>query len=64
MVPLNILLRLATTPDPPKAVMPNLPRDARPLDAWQDEPYVGEIRFNTQDLKCYRYTEIGWKEIR
>ena len=64
MIPPNILLSLGTTPNPPKAIMPNLPKYARPLDAWQGEPYLGEIRFNTQDLKCYRYTEIGWEEIR
>lgn len=62
MVPPNILLRLATSPDAPRSVIPKLPQ-AKPLDAWLGDPYLGEIRFNTEDLKCYKYTENGWEEI-
>lgn len=64
MVPPNILLRLATSPDVPRGVMPKLPQYAKPLDAWFGDPYLGEIRFNTEDLKCYKYTESGWEEIK
>ena len=63
MVPPNILLRLATTPDVSKSVTLKLPQ-AKPLDSWLSDPYLGEIRFNTEDLKCYKYTENGWEEIK
>lgn len=65
MIPPSILLRLGTTPDPdpPKSIISNLPKYAKPLDCWTGGPYLGEIRFNAEDLKCYRYTENGWKEI-
>lgn len=64
MVPPNILLRLATTSDSPKGVIPNLPKYIKPLDNWVGDPYLGEIRFNAEDLRCYKYTENGWKEIK
>ena len=63
MVPPNILLRLATSPDAPRSVVPKLPQ-AIPLDYWMSDPYLGKIRCNTEDLKCYEYTENGWKEIK
>ena len=34
-----------------------------PLDAWTGVPYLGEIRFDTDMMKCYKYTENGWKEV-
>ena len=63
MIPPNILLRLGTSPSAPRSVIPKLPK-SKPLDAWFGDPYLGEIRFNTEDLKCYKYTENGWEEIR
>jgi hypothetical protein len=63
MVPPNILSRLATCSDVPKSRISELP-PARPLDSHLNDPYFGEIRFNTEDLKCYEYTELGWKEIK
>jgi hypothetical protein len=63
VVPPNILLRLATSLDAPKSVIPKLPQ-AKLLDSWLSDPYLGEIRFNAGDLKCYKYTENGWKEIK
>ena len=64
MVPPSILLRLGTCPEVPKNWMSKIPKDAKPLDAWTGNPYLGEIRFNIEDLKCYKYTENGWKELR
>lgn len=64
MMPPNILLRLRTCPDIPKDYIPKTPRDIKPLDAWIDPPYVGEVRFHIDTQKCYKYTENGWKEIR
>ena len=64
MMPPNILLRLSTCPDAPKDYIPKIPRDIKPLDAWTGIPYLGEIRFDTDMLKCYKYTENGWKEIK
>lgn len=64
MVPPNILLRLATSPDEPRSLIPELP-PAKPLGSWlNDSPYLGEIRFNAEDLTCYKYTENGWEEIK
>lgn len=64
MVPPNILLRLANCPDSSKGVTLNLPKNVKPLDNWDGDPYIGEIRCNIEDYKCYEYTENGWKEIR
>ena len=51
MVPPNILLRLATSPDlPKKNTVYNLAQYYKPLDSWSSDPYLGEIRFNTEDL--------------
>ena len=63
MVPPNILLRLATSPNAPKSVITKLPY-AKLLDSSLSDPYLGEIRFNIEDLKCYKYTENGWKEVK
>lgn len=65
VVPSNILLRLATSPNAPKSVTPKLPQ-AKLLDSRLsvNDPYLGEIRFNTENLKCYKYTENGWKEVK
>lgn len=63
MIPPNILLRLGTSPGAPRSVIPKLPQ-AKSLDSWKGEPYLGEIRFNIEDLKCYKYTENGWEEIK
>ena len=65
MVPPNILLRLATCPDPPKDGIYKLPYyyKPKPLDDWTGVPYLGEVRLNKEDLRCYRYTENGWKEV-
>lgn len=64
MIPPNILLRLANCSDSPKSVIPNLPKEVNPLDNWDGDPYIGEIRCNIEDYKCYKYTETGWKEIK
>ncbi len=63
MIPPNILLILGTGLDVPKDWASKVPEDAKPLDTWIDPPYLGEIRFNTDTLKCYIYTENGWKEV-
>ena len=55
VVPPNILLRLATSPNTPKSVIPKLPQ-AKLFDSRMSDPYLGEISFNTEDLKCYKYT--------
>jgi hypothetical protein len=64
MIPPSLLLRLGTTADPPKSVVSKLPKYAKPLDCWTGTPYLGEIRFNTEDLKCYIWSENGWKEVK
>lgn len=64
MIPPSLLLQLGKCPDVPKSVIPNLSNDVKPLDNWDDDPYIGEIRCNIEDYKCYKYTENGWKEIK
>ena len=64
MIPPNILLRAATYHDVPKDYMPKVPKYAKPLDAWTGVPYLGAIRFDMDTMKCYKYTENGWEEIK
>ena len=63
MIPPSILLRLGTCPDVPKDWMQKIPKDVKPLDAWTGVPYFGEIRFDADMMKCYRYTGNGWEEV-
>ena len=64
MIPPNILLRLGMCPDVPKDWMQKIPQYAIPLDAGNKVPYLGEIRFDTDMMKCYTYTENGWKGLQ
>ena len=66
MVPPNMLLRLGTCPDAPKDALPShyILKSSNPLDACTETPYLGEVRFDTDMMKCYKYTENGWEEIK
>ena len=64
MIPPNILLRLSNCPDAPKDYLSKIPRYLKPLDAGTRIPYLGEIRFDTDMMKCYVYTKNGWEEMK
>ena len=63
-IPPDMLLKLGMRPDVPKDCMQKIPQYAVPLDAGTKVPYLGEIRFDADMMKCYTYTKTGWKEIK
>ena len=63
MIPPNILFRLANVPDVPKYTIPETPKHLKPLDAWVDPPYLGELRYFTDSKRCCKYTAEGWRDI-